>query len=421
MGVHGYALERRTVDVIRGIAEPCAERQGLTEVIRDTLRVYMNRIQPPLSFWRTRHRVFLSGLLAGAFVACSDSNAPTPPPPPGISFVNLNAPADLTPDGMIALIEDRSSSKSLVYFYNVLTDQLDLKTRAGMTIRDFVTGISSDHRVTAHHGNPVEAGLWVPRSGWTDIASTFSAGCDENKGAAWDISADGHIVVGFHWDGCTTQAFRWSDAGGTGVLTPLQVLGSSVTTMAPVNRATVVSDDGTVAAGFAESIPVDRWPAIWRADGTGFLLPGGVFPADAPGEVLSISEDGTSVAGIWNLEGFYWTQQGGVVKMNQPSDPLACDKTFPNAMADTGKLIFGGCGDWFSINLPAAFVWTAADGVQSLQDVAAANGIDIPHGYLLTNVLAASADGTVVLGTAIDDQFNLLTFVLRLPVTAYGV
>ena len=44
----------------------------------------------------------------------------------------------------------------------------------------------------------------------------------------------------------------------------------------------------------------------------------------------------------------------------------------------------------------------------------------MPEGVVLDNVLAASADGSVVLGTALDD-FHFYTFVLKLPVSAYGL
>ena len=66
-------------------------------------------------------------------------------------------------------------------------------------------------------------------------------------------------------------------------------------------------------------------------------------------------------------------------------------------------------------------MWTAAGGMQQLDSVAVAHGVTIPDGYLLTNVQAASADGTAVLGIAYGPNFSQVTFVLTLPVSAYGL
>jgi uncharacterized membrane protein len=85
------------------------------------------------------------------------------------------------------------------------------------------------------------------------------------------------------------------------------------------NRATVISADGMVAAGFAFNGAADRSPAVWNPDGTGFLLD----PTDRmlPGEVTAISADGAIVAGTWarpmgGSDGFVWSRAGGVVRVS---------------------------------------------------------------------------------------------------------
>jgi hypothetical protein len=166
---------------------------------------------------------------------------------------------------------------------------------------------------------------------------------------------------------------------------------------------------------------VDRWPAVWRADGTGFLLPTGSFTDDSPGEILSISADGRMVAGTWASDAFYWTEATGIVNIGKlpDADPFL-DNTYANAIAADGKLIFGTCGSPF-FSVPRAFVWTAAGGMQQLDSVAVAHGITIPAGYTLTHIQAASADGTVLLGIAYAPNFTQVTFVLTLPISAYGL
>ena len=47
--------------------------------------------------------------------------------------------------------------------------------------------------------------------------------------------------------------------------------------------------------------------------------------------------------------------------------------------------------------------------------------LEVPIGYTLLGVYGASADGSVVLGMASDGGALPKSFVLRLPVTAYGI
>lgn len=334
----------------------------------------------------------------------------------GIRWIDYGWPVDLTPDGSRAAIQDPGSSAGDLYLYDVATGALDLVTTVGDPALDFATAISADGHVTALHGAPIRAGTWTMAGGWTDEPDPFATGCDMNRAGAWDISADGLVTVGFAWDGCVPGAYRWTRASGVTTATALTRLGSTGTATLPVNRATVVSDDGHVAAGFAQTDMVDRWPALWRDDGTSLMLPG--TQLDAPGEVLSISADGSVLAGVWNLEGFVWTEAGGVVSLGALPGSLGGDTTSPNAIAAGGALILGGSGGF---GASTAFAWTAATGMRPLADLLVASGITLPDGYALTNVLAASSDGTVLLGTAMTPGFSTVTFVARVPLSAFGL
>lgn len=335
-----------------------------------------------------------------------------------IAWVNYGWPVDLTPDGATAAIQDLASTDGDLYLYDVAAGTLTLVTTVGDPTQDFATGISSTGRVSALHGVPIRAGSWTMADGWHDEPDPFATGCDANRAGAWDVSADGNVLVGLGWDGCYPQAYRWTrDSGGASTATALERIGSTASgTAVPVNRASVISDDGTVIAGFAETDMVDRWPAVWHADGSGVLLPGTIL--DAPGEVLSISADGSVLAGIWNLEGFRWTQADGVVSLGTLPGSLGGDSTYPNAIAADGALIFGGSGGFGGTT---AFVWTASEGMRPLGDLLVAAGITLAPGVVLTNVLAASTDGTVLLGTAMDAFGATMTFVAEAPVAAYGL
>jgi hypothetical protein len=183
-----------------------------------------------------------------------------------------------------------------------------------------------------------------------------------------------------------------------------------------VNRATVLSDDGSVAAGFAENVMLDRSAAVWSADGPGFLLD--PDQQDAPSEVLSISADGSVLGGTYGYDGFRWTDAEGMTILPRLDTALPSDPVFVNAIARDGELMFGGSGDAWS-GVPIAFVWSEAAGTRALQDIAVASAIDVPEGFLFGNVMAASADGTVLLGTGLDADFASRSFVLRLPADAF--
>jgi hypothetical protein len=91
------------------------------------------------------------------------------------------------------------------------------------------------------------------------------------------------------------------------------------------------------------------------------------------------------------------------------SDPTA--NVYPAAMNADGTLIFGAVGQGGT-----AFVWTAAKGMRSLQEVASQNGVSIPVGFTLSHVLGASNDGSVLVGLGLDGH----PFVMVLPASAYG-
>ena len=263
---------------------------------------------------------------------------------------------------------------------------------------------------------PTEAGLWSEATGWEKITSPFAAGCDMDNGGGFDVSDDGTIVVGLLWDGCVPAAFRWTAAGGVQVL---DILGEPYegSPNAPVNRASFVSGDGQVAGGFAAYGALDRSPARWTADGHGELL----TPDDheQSGEVLAIDYDGSTLALLRGYDAYLWTETGGLVSLGRLKSMLPTDPVYPNALSADGQVAFGGVGSEF-FTVPSAFVWTEASGMRSVQEVAQAAGVVIDEGYWLTNVMAVSDDGTVLLGRTFDADFAVKTFVMHVPAGTWG-
>ena len=335
------------------------------------------------------------------------------PPQPSLRFHEWTQAIDITPDGRTALFGDPSTPDGRLWFVDTITDVPENRTNVGDPLRTFATGIAQTGTVTALHGEPVQAGVWTTSGGWIDLAVPTLPPCDQDIAGAWDVSANGRVVVGVTWNGCSVEAFR--SEGST--MQRLEVLGERLGsgTGAPDNRATVVSDDGSVVAGFAMTAIVDRAPAVWRADGRGELL--ARAGDDAPGEVLSINANGSVLAGLDGNDGVVWN---GATKTMIPrfDTLLPADPVFPNAMTADGAVVFGGQGSAF-FGTPEAFIWSEANGVRRISDLVAAAGLTIPAGVVLGNITAASSDGTVLIGTATNpDTFTSNVFTLRLPASA---
>jgi hypothetical protein len=375
--------------------------------------------------------LLLVGLVAATLGACSEAEPAGPNLPAGTLVLIPNYRAeDLSADGNTVLLTDPASATADFYFYDIAAGTTTFKAAAGDALFDFATGISNAGRVSAIHGKPENAGLWEQAGGWLDLDNIYSLGCqfsenptDLDQSGGWDIDSAGHTAVGLVWNGCSAEAFMWSDAGGAGNFIVLDNLGIPWpdTENLPNSRATVISDDGSTAGGWAQDTAnvggnfygIDRRPTTWTSTGAGAKVPsGGVFTDDCPGEVLAIAGNGSLVAGVWCQSPWLWSAALGTIKL--------ADFGYAQAVALNGQLVFGTQQAGF-FDPPVPFVWTQAGGVVSLLDIAADNDITIPANYYWEAIVAASADGSVVVGTVYDEAFTRYTFVMKLPVSAYGL
>lgn len=375
-------------------------------------------------------------LFALALSGCGDNLAGAPdaggadarrpdaaPPGPGMVFVDYTFQVDVSPDGQTALFQAFTpEGEGQVVLY----DTVESVGRVVTTIVDpgvnVVTGVSDTQVISAYNGVPVDAATWDATRGWVAADVVYDPGCDPNRSGAFDISGDGTVTTGLLWHGCVVEAYRRTDVGGVATTVPLQLLGTPSDGRSRSNRGSVISDDGQVIAGFAANGTLDRTPALWRADGTGYLLApalDGANPDDAPADPLSINGDGTVIAGKQDRDAWRWTAATGLTILPRPADADGLAKIYATAMNAAGDVIFGGIGDSFGFSTPVAFVWTEATGMRPLIDIVRASGIVLPAGWSLGSVQGASADGTVLIGAAMDPDFNAKSFVLRLPPGVY--
>lgn len=208
---------------------------------------------------------------------------------------------------------------------------------------------------------------------------------------AWDVSADGSVVVGTSWvqDGpfFPPHAVRW--VSGT-----VQDLGA-LNPNAHEAQALAVSDDGSKVVGWARGTSGFQRPFLWSATGGMQEL------ANVPGSdaiATDISRDGSVIVGQFYVDAegswhaFRWS--GGVVT-DLGFLPGGRDSK-AGAVCGLGAAIVGSTVD--STTIQRAFRWRASSGMQNLGGVGK-NSLAYAEG--------CSDDGNVVAGTSMDDKGNL--------------
>ncbi len=211
---------------------------------------------------------------------------------------------------------------------------------------------------------------------------------------AWDVTADGTLVVGGTKTTTGTSALQWTQAGGTVPLGDLPGGGE-------YSIARGVSADGTVIVG--HGLTATRYEAFRRTSVGGLVglggIGGNVFDSWANG----VSADGAVIVGGGNLsdvvnpdrEAFRWTAAGGMVGLG---DLLGGGQdSEARATSGDGSVVVGVASGM------RAFIWDAGNGMRNLQTVLTTNyGVDLT-GWQLREATAISDDGTVIAGSG---RFN---------------
>jgi autotransporter-associated beta strand protein/probable HAF family extracellular repeat protein len=229
-------------------------------------------------------------------------------------------------------------------------------------------GVSDDGSVIVGFDNN-GAFRWTAATGAVDIG----------PGGAYDVSGDGAVVVGYSNQ---TQAFRWTASTGMVSLGDLPGYTTS--------EAYGTNADGSVVVGGSggSTEQAFEWTAATGMVGLGYL------PGHDHSFAYGVSADGSVVVGFdWqeqngsqvNDEAFVWTASGGLTAIGPG---LAY-----RANAD-GSVVVGYTE---SQSGQQAFRWTAATGMQSIQDTLTADGVNL-NGLTLTFATGVSADGQTIVG-----------------------
>jgi probable HAF family extracellular repeat protein len=208
---------------------------------------------------------------------------------------------------------------------------------------------------------------------------------------AWDVSADGSVVVGNFWaiDGFfrPPHAYRWT--AGT-----FQDLGT-LNPNAHEAEAYAVSDDGSKVVGWARGLSGFQRPFVWTA-ASGMQELSNVPGSDA--KATDISRDGSIIVGLFYVDAegswhaFQW-QAGAVTDLGflpGGSDSKA------QAVCALGGAVVGSTVD--SAGIQKAFRWRNGT-IQDLGGVGRNN---------LAYAEGCSDNGNIVIGTSTDNKGNQL-------------
>jgi probable HAF family extracellular repeat protein len=220
----------------------------------------------------------------------------------------------------------------------------------------------------------------------------------EEASEAYDVSADGRVVVGVGSSADGGEAFRWTTATGLVSIGDLPggILGDSA-------RGT--SSDGSVIVGSGVSekgFEGFYWSAPTGMVGLGDLPGGGFFS-----EAHDVSADGSIVvgrsvanSGLFPSRAFRWTAAGGMIAL--PDIPGIGPPDIAQGISGDGNVIVGAA---ISGDSAVAFAWDEAHGSRSVAQLLQEQGVDL-GGFELGNATAASYDGLTVVGIGIPQDRN---------------
>lgn len=200
--------------------------------------------------------------------------------------------------------------------------------------------------------------------------------------AAYGVSADGNVVVGFASTASGTVAFRWTEVGGM-VALPGLTGGSSTSAI-----AYAVSADGSVIVGGSSSASGPQ-ACVWSNDIASGLgdLAGGAFDSTA----RDISDNGQVIVGhgtsASGREAFRWT--GGI--MSGLGDLAGGSfESEAHAVTPDGALVTG----YGTPSTKRIFTWNAIDNMQDYYPSTSAWAHDISTGG---NTLVGHVNATFII------------------------
>ncbi len=212
---------------------------------------------------------------------------------------DLSCATDLSADGTVIVGNTTSPAGRTAFHWTEATGMVGIGDLSGGNFDSLAEGVSDDGntiigRSSAANGD--EAFRWTAATGMVSLGALPGAPnppWPRDVSVAFDVSADGEVVVGFAWDGSGQNVpFRWTEATG--------MVGIGVLDEQDDSYAHAVSEDGSVIVGESGGRAF-----IWTAqtgirDLTDYLATD--YNLDLQGYVLTnatgISNDGMTIVGM---------------------------------------------------------------------------------------------------------------------------
>ena len=237
----------------------------------------------------------------------------------------------------------------------------------------------------------------------------------QQSGIAEDVSPDGDIVVGWSIGPNGREAFRWTAQDGMVGLGAIP--GGFFGDVS--SEASAISADGSTIVGASSSEEFISEPCRWNEEGTLERL--GVLPGAslAGGRAWGVNADGTVVVGNSSsssgTHAFRWTALRGMEDLGVLPGGIRIATAF--ATNTDGSIVVGKSGSSrvYSIANGEAFLWTRRDGMRSLMQILEQDYQMDLQGFHLESAKAISADGSVIVGTGVNENGTCQGWVVTLP------
>jgi uncharacterized membrane protein len=237
-------------------------------------------------------------------------------------------------------------------------------------------------------GGEFEAWRWTAGGGMQSLGVPPGA----TRTDVFGLSGNGSVAAGDFSLGGTFQPFRWTQATGIVDLGSFNAPGTSGSTF-----ASDVSADGTVIVGHGTA-GAFRWTQATGKVGLG-----------ASSRAFGVSADGLVVVGDGSGGAYRWTAATGIVPLGAP--PGWSASTAQAASGDGSVIV----GDAVVASNLVAFIWDAAHGTRSLQDVLIGEGLASElAGWRLFTAQGVSDDGLTIVGAGINPRGASEAFIARL-------
>ncbi len=225
------------------------------------------------------------------------------------------------------------------------------------------------------------------------------------------VSGDGSVVVG---DASGMEGFRWED----GQMEGLGDFPGGIYT----SNAFDVSADGSIIVGYGSQDDGCK-PFIWtQEDGMQSL---GTLPGPfSSGAAYGISRNGKYIVG-WSTsdsipsQAFIWSREEGMVGLGEVAGYPGSDTTAYD-VSDSGDIVVG-TASMISSSTNLAFIWERGQVTRCLKDVLIGDyGLDL-DGWQLSNAKGVSSDGKTIVGFGTNPEGNPEGWVAHLPEPATGL